>query len=411
MAADNPQDWMREHSSPDTVWYVKRLTGNDTLANRAHQAGPYIPRNFLLTLLPQLNRPEDLNPRVEFDLYIDSHADHRRVRAIWYNNKLRGRTRNETRLTGFGGASSALLDPESTGALTVFAFCADSSGVVTQCHVWVCRNEVEEDLVEDRIGPVEPGMPRTTRPSPSWRPLFDHPEPPRQRCWLEPDDIPSGWLESFPPGKDILAKSMELVSVASLNPGRRLLKRRTCEYQLFESIEHAWYFPTVSQGFASMKAFTDLAQTILQRRKARSGRSLELHVKEIFQEDGMQEDINFSYNKQSDPGRKPDFLFPSAEAYRNPDFPKERLRMLAIKTTCKDRWRQILNEAKRIKHKHLLTLQEGVSCQQFEEMRESKVRLVVPEPLIRAFPKDARPQLQTLEHFIGDVRLLANPNA
>ena len=411
MAADNPQGWLDEHSSPGTVWYVKRLTGNDTLANRAHQAGPYIPRDLLLTLLPQLNRPEKPNPRVVLDLYIDSHADHRQVSAIWYNNKLHGRTRNEARLTGFGGASSALLDPENTGALTVFAFRADSNGAVTECHVWVCRHEAEEDLVEDRIGPVEPGIPRTIQPSLSRWSLFDHPEPSPKGCWLEPDGIPSGWLESFPAGKDILAKSMELMSVSSLNPSQRLLKRRKCEYELFESIEHAWYFPTVSQGFGSMKAFTDLAQTILQRRKSRSGRSLELHVKEIFQEEGMQEDINFSYNKESDSGRKPDFLFPSAEAYRNPEFPKERLRMLAIKTTCKDRWRQILNEAQRIKPKHLLTLQEGVSCRQFDEMQESKVRLVVPKQLIRRFPEDVRPQLQTLENFIRDVQLLALPNA
>ncbi len=46
--------------------------------------------------------------------------------------------------------------------------------------------------------------------------------------------------------------------------------------------------------------------------------------------------------------------------------------MLAVKTTCKDRWRQILNEAQRIKPKHLLTLQEGVSHRQFDEMQESK---------------------------------------
>ena len=41
------------------------------------------------------------------------------------NNKLHDNPkggRNEARLTNFGGTSSALLDPESTGALTVFAF-------------------------------------------------------------------------------------------------------------------------------------------------------------------------------------------------------------------------------------------------------------------------------------------------
>lgn len=80
--------------------------------------------------------------------------------------------------------------------------------------------------------------------------------------------------------------------------------------------------------------------------------------------------------------------------------------MLAVKTTCRDRWRQILNEADRIPAKHLLTLQEGVSEGQFREMTGAGVQLVVPAKLIDAFPKSVRPHLQTLESFIGDVRLL-----
>lgn len=78
-----------------------------------------------------------------------------------------------------------------------------------------------------------------------------------------------------------------------------------------------------------------------------------------------------------------------------------------MKTTCKDRWRQILNEADRIPVKHLLTLQEGVSEGQFREMTEAGVQLVVPVPLVSSFPKSVQPHLQSLESFIGDVRLLA----
>ena len=80
--------------------------------------------------------------------------------------------------------------------------------------------------------------------------------------------------------------------------------------------------------------------------------------------------------------------------------------MLAVKTTYRDRWRQILNEADRIMTKHLLTLQEGVSVCQFQEMKDSGVRLVVPAGLKASYPADIRPELVTLENFIGDVRLL-----
>ncbi len=80
--------------------------------------------------------------------------------------------------------------------------------------------------------------------------------------------------------------------------------------------------------------------------------------------------------------------------------------MLAVKTTCKDRWRQILNEAERIPVKHLFTLQEGVSENQFIEMTEAGVRLVVPKALHKSYADPIRPHLQEFESFLGDVRLL-----
>ena len=44
---------------------------------------------------------------------------------------------------------------------------------------------------------------------------------------------------------------------------------------------------------------------------------------------------------------------------------------------------------------------------QFQEMQESGVRLVVPTGLKNSYPEDVRPELITLESFIGDVRLLS----
>jgi hypothetical protein len=78
--------------------------------------------------------------------------------------------------------------------------------------------------------------------------------------------------------------------------------------------------------------------------------------------------------------------------------------MLAVKTTCKDRWRQILNEASRIPRKHLLTLQEGVSEGQYAEMLEAQVVLVVPSPLHDKYPRSVRSQLLTVQDFVDRVR-------
>lgn len=144
----------------------------------------------------------------------------------------------------------------------------------------------------------------------------------------------------------------------------------------------------------------------MQRRKARAGRSLELHARTIFLEEKLREHQDFSYDCESEPDKRPDFLFPSETAYKKASYSADKLRMLAVKTTCKDRWRQILNEADRIKTKHLLTLQEGVSENQFREMVQAKVTLVVPKPLIIKYPRMVQPHLQTLESFIRDIKLL-----
>lgn len=53
--------------------------------------------------------------------------------------------------------------------------------------------------------------------------------------------------------------------------------------------------------------------------------------------------------------------------------------MLGAKTTCKDRWCQVLNEADRIPNKHLFTLQRGVTRNQLQEMKDEHLTLVVPK--------------------------------
>jgi len=53
---------------------------------------------------------------------------------------------------------------------------------------------------------------------------------------------------------------------------------------------------------------------------------------------------------------------------------------LTLVTTCKDRWRQVINEADRIPEKHLFTLQPTISKNQLREMTDEKVHLVVPSP-------------------------------
>jgi hypothetical protein len=408
MAVADVTDWIAEFGKPGYVWYAKRLSGNDTLATHSHQAGPYIPKDFLFRMFPSVRKPEEENPDQRFELYIDSHSDHRTVRAVWYNNKMRGGTRNECRLTGFGGGQSALLDPESTGALAVFAFVLNDEGAATECHTWVCRDEVEEDVFEDRLGPVEPKEFRIWEPG-SLPPgdLFDEATPAtRASCWLQAKEIPPAWLIKFPKGEEVIRKAIELRPLKEISIDTRLMRRRDCEYEVFRSIEEAFFLPRIQQGFNAIEPFLGLAQSILQSRKSRSGNSLEFHVREIFLEEGLKAGEHFTHKPVIEVSKRPDFLFPSQATYEDKSFPDANLRMLAAKTTCKDRWRQIINEADRIRLKHLITLQEGVSEAQFREMQEAGVQLIVPKDVQDSYPKEVKPHLLTFESFLADLRLL-----
>lgn len=396
--------WIDDLSRPGIIWYAKRLAANDTLATNAHQAGPYVPREFLFQIFPSLYRPKSRNPDIEFDLFIDSHNDRRSVRGIWYNNALHGGTRNETRITRLGGRESALLDPENTGALAVFVFLP--SGQSVECRVWVCSSAIEAELIEEHIGPVEPKRFVIWSVDSTFS-LSVIRAPSTSNCCLEISEIPRKWLTVFPTGSEIIRFSLDRRPLAGATADQRLLSRRDCEFEVFQSVESAFHMPRINAGFRDISDFLKTAQSVLQSRKSRSGRSLELHTKEIMLEEGMTSDVKFSHGATIEGGKKPDFIFPSAAAYNNLSFPNANLRMLAAKTTCKDRWRQILNEADRIQIKHLLTLQEGVSENQFNEMTQAGVKLVVPIRLHRAYPVSVRPHLISLQSFIDEVKRLA----
>ena len=78
--------------------------------------------------------------------------------------------------------------------------------------------------------------------------------------------------------------------------------------------------------------------------------------------------------------------------------------MLGVKSTCKDRWRQVLAEAARIQPKHLLTLETSISNNQTDEMRANQLQLVVPESLHDTYTNVQGAWLQNLGEFIAIVR-------
>ena len=400
------EDWIQDTTGKNWSWYVKRLAGNDTLLTGGHQAGPYLPRQVIFDLFPSVAKASTLNPRAHFPVVIDSHAHPEQiVTAIWYNNKIiANKSRDECRVTNWGGKSSPLLDPEATGSICIFAFNHQENSDAQACRLWICESLQEEEILETITGSIEPGewLYKSTDSHFVKQTSNLRPDP----CKLDEVAIKTEWGERFPNGLEIVDKVLRLLpNSVKDNPDKRLIARRNCEFSVFQSVEERFFLSKVRQGFSTIDEFTDHANSLMNRRKSRSGRSLELHAKAIFSEEGL---TKFEHDVVSERKKRPDFLFPSQEAYQDKSFPVSKLRMLAAKTTCKDRWRQVISEADRIDKKHLLTLQEGVSLNQYKEMQEAGIVLVVPSPLHKKYHKDIRPDLMFFRDFVTETKLLVS---
>jgi type II restriction enzyme len=184
------------------------------------------------------------------------------------------------------------------------------------------------------------------------------------------------------------------------NPDKELINWLNSEFQLFKVFENNRYSTRIQTPFSTVEELIVTANTILNRRKSRAGKSLEHHLSEIFRTF----ELNFASQATTEDNKRPDFIFPNIESYNNANFNNEKLLVLASKTTCKDRWRQILNEADHIKIKHLFTLQQGISKNQLVEMYNNNVRLVVPKPYLDCFPHEFRDKILTLDKFVNKVR-------
>jgi EcoRII C terminal len=177
------------------------------------------------------------------------------------------------------------------------------------------------------------------------------------------------------------------------------------EERLFRALERHIVSERLEKGFvtdgkADVDAFISLSLSIQNRRKSRAGYAFGNHVEAILKTYGIVHKREAKTERDS----RPDFLFPSVNAYQDDKFPDGALRMLAVKTTCKDRWRQVLAEADRIKNKHLLTLEPGISENQTNEMQARKLQLVLPKQLHSTYTAKQQGWLFSVQAFIDLVQ-------
>jgi hypothetical protein len=228
---------------------------------------------------------------------------------------------------------------------------------------------------------------------------------------LETDDsllegILAKFGQTFPSIKDFSGYARDTLKgvIVQDDPDGALMAWMNHEEKLFRTLEKRIVSERLKAGFGSngedVDAFIGFSLSVQNRRKARVGGALENHLEHIFKT----LKIRHSHGKVTENKTKPDFIFPSIEDYLTPSFPAAQLTMLGSKSTCKDRWRQVLSEAKRILEKHLLTLEPSISEAQTDEMKDSDLQLVIPKSIHETYSAGQQKWLMTLSEFIKMVQ-------
>lgn len=192
---------------------------------------------------------------------------------------------------------------------------------------------------------------------------------------------------------------------SSDDPDGALIAWMEREEKLFRRLERHIVADRLKAGFtnldgADVNGFISFSLSVQNRRKSRTGYALENHLEEVFRAFS----IKYDRHAKTENNTKPDFLFPGQKEYQDPSFPTVQLSMLGVKSTCKDRWRQVLSEAARIKDKHLLTLEPGISENQTREMKANRLQLVIPKNLHTTYRPAQKEWLWNLQDFLQMVK-------
>ena len=365
--------------------WCRFITGNDAGTTGSHQSGFYVPKCASMLLFDKPgkkgeNKEKTVKIKWQNDFVTES-------RKKYYGQG----TRNEYRITHFG-RNFPFLQDENVGDLLIIAKYTeeDYAGYVLSSD-----NDIDAFLAYFNLSPNETNqlINIITKPNIKIEQLIEEFISHFQN-FPETHLMALGAQECYNKAYGITPQKIKT------NPDDILLNWFTTEYSLFKCMEEKIYGSIISQSFANVATFVKTANEVLNRRKSRAGKSLEHHLANIF----SCNELLFEEQVVTENNKKPDFLFPNGKCYHNILFPAENLTVLGVKTSCKDRWRQVLNEADRIERKYLFTMQQGISRNQLKEMHDAKVTLVVPRKYVTTFPQEYQQELKDLAGFIQMVK-------
>jgi hypothetical protein len=366
---------------------LKFISPNDAGATDSNQSGFYLPKPVW----------EMYSPHAP----LDGRNDHEEVEIVWEGDQVthsvihwygKSERKSEYRLTRFG-RRFPFIGPEVVGDLFV---------LIPHDHhrfsAWVLSRD--EDIADvltalgveafERWGVYRNGIALVAR---------------ENSCLEEAFAAFAESLRDFPSGERFSSAVHDMLvhcvrGFARMPPDAALLRATEAEFALFRAVEQRLCRLETGRSFESVDEFIQTAGRLMNRRKSRAGRSLENHVERLLRAAGIPHEM------RPDIDGKPDVVIPSAAAYHDESHPVDRLVILGIKTTCKDRWRQVLNEGRRAPVKHILTMQQGISASQLAEMHAARVTLVVPEALHDHYPLAADVELLTVNGFLERMKAL-----
>jgi hypothetical protein len=98
-------------------------------------------------------------------------------------------------------------------------------------------------------------------------------------------------------------------------------------------------------------------------------------------------------------------MVPGCHAYADPDFPADRLRAISCKSTLKERWMEIVPEARRVRTKFVLTLDDKLTDNVIESMVRQGVRPFLPERVLDAYTgRPTQNLLSSVSDLIDELR-------
>ena len=267
---------------------LKFISPNDVGQTGSHQCGYYLPVRAWKLYSPH---PPDDGVNAESEVRIiwqDGRETSSRIK--WYGKG----TRHEFRLTRFG-RDFPWLKADNIGNLLILI--PEKS---SEFQGYVLDTEEDIEFLEESLG-IE-FVNNWAVYDPENIVGMGTAEENEELCIQRWFNRNVSHLTDFPSTSDLSNMAWDVIGECirgymSCSLDNQLIKARDIEYELFKEVERTYCRRMINKAFDSVDDFLKAASSIMNRRKARSGRSLEYIVRRILINSGLRRMSILSFNR------------------------------------------------------------------------------------------------------------------